>query len=169
IEGNNEIDNEGDNDMGNDESFDGDNEIDTDMSCDEIRSYHSIEMVVDLGDDIVSEHSGAEEELSDHDDDNIVDKEHIIDELEVNMEGFRFSVDDDLVLDTLHLEVNVTENDLEVIDFDFFDSDIGDDSNSEKRAALRKLKKEGKNVAHRRIESYFFVGQEFPNKEEAKI
>nr|GEX54873.1 uncharacterized mitochondrial protein AtMg00810-like [Tanacetum cinerariifolium] len=169
IEGNNEIDNEGDNDMGNDESSDGDNEIDTDMSCDEIRSYHSIEMVADMGDAIESEHSGAEEELSDHDDDNIVDEEHIIDELEVNMEGFKFSVDDDLVLDTLHLEVNVTENDLKVIDFDFFNSDIGDDSDSKRRAALRKLKKEGKNVAHSRIENYFFVGQEFPNKEEAKI
>nr|GEV81069.1 hypothetical protein [Tanacetum cinerariifolium] len=151
---------EGDNDIGNNEGLDGDNEIDNDMCSDEIGSYHSIEMVADQGDDMGSEHGGAEEEFSDHDDDNIVDAEHIIDELEVNMEGFRFSANDDLVLDTLHPEVNVIENDLEVIDFDSFDSDIGDDFDSERRAALRKLKKEGKNAAQSRIENYFFVRQE---------
>ncbi|GJT51519.1 mutator type transposase [Tanacetum coccineum] len=168
-----EVDIEGDNEMGSegdDEGSDGDNEIDRDQGSDEIGSYHSIEMVADQGsDEMGSEHGGDEEEFSDHDDDNIVDEEHIIDELEVNMEGFRFSVDDDLVLETLHPEVNVTENDLEVLDFDSFDSDIGDDSDSERRAALRKLKKEGKqNAAKSRITNYFFVGQEFPNKEEAK-
>ncbi|GJR48066.1 hypothetical protein Tco_1316169 [Tanacetum coccineum] len=169
IEGDNEMGSEGDNDMGNDEGSDGDNEIDNDMGSDEIGSYHSIEMVADQGDDMGSEHGGAEEEFSDHDDDNIVDEEHIIDELEVNMEGFRFSIDDDLVVDTFHPEVNVTENDLEVIYFDSFDSDIGDDSDSERRAALRKLKKEGKqNSSQSRIANYFFVGQEFLNKEEAK-
>nr|GEV77066.1 O-fucosyltransferase family protein [Tanacetum cinerariifolium] len=169
IEGDNEMGSEGDNDMGNDEGFDGDNEIDNDMVSDEIGSYHSIEIVADQGDDMGSEHGGDEEEFRYHDDDNIVDEEHIIDELEVNMEGFRFSVDDDLVVDTFHPEVNVTKNDLEVIDFDSFDSDIGDDSDSERRVALRKSKKEGKqNVAQSRIANYFYVRQEFPNKEEAK-
>ncbi|GJS46048.1 hypothetical protein Tco_0596169 [Tanacetum coccineum] len=161
--------NEGDNEIGSDKDYDRDNEINNDMGSDEMGNDHSIEMVADQGDEMGSEHGGVEEEFSDHADDNIVDEEHIIDELEVNMEGFRFTVDDDLVLETLHPEVNVIENDLEVIYFDSFDSDIGDDSDSERRAALRKLKKEGKqNAAKSRITNYFFVGQEFPNKEEAK-
>lgn len=75
-------------------------------------------MVADKGDELVNEHGGDEEEFSQHEEDNIVDEEHIIDELEVNMEGFRFSVDDVLVNETLHPKVNVTENDLEVLDFD---------------------------------------------------
>ncbi|GJS04363.1 hypothetical protein Tco_0320871 [Tanacetum coccineum] len=116
-----------------------DNEIDNDMGSDEMGSDHSIEMVADQGDENESEHGGAEEEFSDHDDDNIVDEEHIIDELEVNMEG--------------------------VIDFDSFDSDIGDDSDSERRVALRKLKKEGKqNAAQSRIANYFLLERSFPTR-----
>ncbi|GKB35945.1 mutator type transposase, partial [Tanacetum coccineum] len=161
--------NEGDNEMGSDKDYDRDNEINNDMGSDEMGNDHSIEMVADQGDEMGSEHGGVEEEFSDHADDNIVDKEHIIDELEVNMEGFRYTVDDHLVLETLHPEVNVIENDLEFIYFDSFDSDIGDDSNSEWRAALRKLKKEEKqNSSQSRIANYFFVRQEFLNKEEAK-
>nr|GEX27999.1 hypothetical protein [Tanacetum cinerariifolium] len=37
--------------------------------------------IMHLGVEMGSEHGGAEEEFSDHDDDNIVDEEHIIDEL----------------------------------------------------------------------------------------
>nr|GFD40397.1 zinc finger, SWIM-type [Tanacetum cinerariifolium] len=51
--------------------------------------------IMHLGVEIGSEHGGAEEEFSDHDDDNIEDEEHITDELKVNMKGFRFTIDED--------------------------------------------------------------------------
>nr|GEY92025.1 hypothetical protein [Tanacetum cinerariifolium] len=97
--------NEGDNEMGSDEGSDGDNEIDNEMCSDEMGSDHSIEMVVDQGDEKGSEYGGVEEEFNDHDDDNIVDEEHIIDELEVYLEGFRFTVDEDLFPKALHHEI----------------------------------------------------------------
>nr|GEV36150.1 hypothetical protein [Tanacetum cinerariifolium] len=102
--------NEGDNEMGSDEGSDGDNDIDNEMGSDEMGSDHSIEMVVDQGDEKGSEYDGAEEEFSDHDDDNIVDEEHIINELEVYLEGFRFTVDEDLVPKALHPEVMIRAN-----------------------------------------------------------
>nr|GEY60979.1 transposase, mutator type [Tanacetum cinerariifolium] len=104
---------------------------------------------------------------------DLVDEEHIINEVEVNMEGFRFSVDKDGVTKTsnepLHLEVNVTKNDLEVLDFDSFDSAISDDSNSARKLAFRKLKIQGKQAATQSsIKNYFFIRHEFSNKEDAK-
>ncbi|GKB16059.1 hypothetical protein Tco_0849982 [Tanacetum coccineum] len=93
-----------------------------------------------------SDQGSDEVEVSDHDEVNIIDEGHIIDEVEVNVKGFRFSVEEDVVHEPLHPKVNVKENGLEILDFDSIDSDVSDDSNSARRAALRNLKKEGKNV-----------------------
>ncbi|GJR78020.1 hypothetical protein Tco_0090385 [Tanacetum coccineum] len=109
-------------------------------------SDHGNEMGGDQGNETGSDQDnkmGSDEvEVSDHDDVNIKDEGHIIDEVEVNVKGFRFSVEEDVVHEPLHPKVNVKENGLEILDFDSFDSDVGDDSNSARRAALRNLKKE---------------------------
>ncbi|GJU50599.1 mutator type transposase [Tanacetum coccineum] len=81
------------------------------------------------GEEHGSDHDqGSSEEQGVNDDVNIIDKEHIIDGVEVNMKGFRFSVDEDVVPTPLHPQKNVTQNDLKVINFDSFDSDVGDDN-----------------------------------------
>nr|GEV01553.1 hypothetical protein [Tanacetum cinerariifolium] len=76
------------NDMDNEQGIEGDNEQgkcieqDYDMGSNGMGSDHSIEMVADQGDENGSKHGGAKEEFSDHDDDNIVDEKHIINDLE---------------------------------------------------------------------------------------
>nr|GEX07047.1 transposase, MuDR [Tanacetum cinerariifolium] len=48
-------------------------------------------------------------------------------------------------VDPLRPQVNINEDDLEVIDYDSFESDVGDDHvNSDRRKVLRKLKRKGK-------------------------
>lgn len=69
-----------------------------------------------------------------NDEEDIVDEEQIIDEVELNMNGFRFNVGDDSDVEPLHRELNITENGLEVLDFDSFESDVGDDSESQGNA-----------------------------------
>ncbi|GJY22473.1 hypothetical protein Tco_0396131, partial [Tanacetum coccineum] len=52
---------------------------------------------------------------------DIVDEEHIVDEIEVNMSGFKFELDgegESEFIDPIQPQVTVTENDLEVLDFD---------------------------------------------------
>ena len=71
---------------------------------------------------------------------NIVDEEHMVDEVEVPMKGFRFEVEDEFI-DSGNPKLNLTENDLEVIDFDSFESDIEDDEESARRKGIRELRK----------------------------
>nr|GEU87519.1 hypothetical protein [Tanacetum cinerariifolium] len=73
--------------------------------------------------------------------DFIVDEEHVIDEVEVNMEGFTFSVEEQGADLTVTPNVDLTDEALEVLDFDSFDSYVGDDTASIRRGNLRKLRK----------------------------
>ncbi|GJZ97132.1 mutator type transposase [Tanacetum coccineum] len=99
---------------------------------------------------------------------DIVDDEHIIDQVDVNMEGFRFTANSD-ERDTIRPQVNINEDDLEVIDYDEFKSEIDeDDIGSTRRAALKKLRKKGNANNENGIVNHFFLGQEFCNREEVK-
>nr|GEU80807.1 transposase, mutator type [Tanacetum cinerariifolium] len=65
----------------------------------------------------------------------------------------------------------MNEEDLEVIDYDSFKSDVGDDDiNSDRRKVLREQKRKGKagGGGGGNIMNFYFIGQEFPNKEEVK-
>ncbi|GKB93443.1 hypothetical protein Tco_0979580 [Tanacetum coccineum] len=91
---------------------------------------------------------------------DIVDDEHIIDQVDVNMEGFRFTANSD-ERDTIRPQVNINEDDLEVIDYDEFESELDeDDIGSTRRAALRKLRKKGNADNESGIVNHFFLGQE---------
>ncbi|GKA57321.1 hypothetical protein Tco_0756509, partial [Tanacetum coccineum] len=108
-------------------------------------------------------------ELVDDGAEELVDEEHIIDQLDVNMEDFRFIVqsEDEGDVDPLRLQLNLNEDDLEVIDYDSFESDVGDDDvNNDRRKVLRELKRKGKAAGDGNIVNFFYVGQEFPNREE---
>ncbi|GJW70014.1 hypothetical protein Tco_0126931 [Tanacetum coccineum] len=98
--------------------------------------------------------SGDENDASGDKNDNmegmedIVDDEHIIDQIDVNMEGFRFTTNSDderhTVGDSLRPQLNINEDSLEVTNYDEFESDIDEgDIGSTRRAALRKLRKQG--------------------------
>nr|GEV71900.1 hypothetical protein [Tanacetum cinerariifolium] len=122
-----------------------------------------------LGDEHGNE-KGNDEGDVDHEEE-LVDKEHIIDQLDVNTEGFRFTVqsEDEGDVDPLRQVVNLNEDDLEVIDYDSFESDVGDeDVNNDRRKVLRELKRKGKANGDGNIMNFFYVGQEFPNREEVK-
>nr|GEX77937.1 transposase, mutator type [Tanacetum cinerariifolium] len=89
-----------------------------------------------------------EEDEDEDEEDNhihdIVDEEHIVDEVYVKMNGFRFEVEGENA-DPMQPKLNMTETDLEVLDFDSFESDVDDDKESARRKGLRKLKKEAGN------------------------
>nr|GEU41128.1 hypothetical protein [Tanacetum cinerariifolium] len=97
---------------------------------------------------------------------NIVNSEHIIDQVDVNMEWFRFTSNSDDKRDTighsLRPQLNINEDDLEVIDYYEFESDLDeDDIGSTRRTALRKLRKKGNASNESGIVNHFFLGQEF--------
>ncbi|GKD58476.1 hypothetical protein Tco_1295985, partial [Tanacetum coccineum] len=94
------------------------------------------------------DHIDDEEGIGNVREDFIMDEEHVVDEVEVNMEGFSFSFKN------------------KVLDFDSFDSDVEDDTKSIRRRKLRKLIKTGGQSCG--IVNTLFVGQEFANKELAK-
>ncbi|GJW41366.1 mutator type transposase, partial [Tanacetum coccineum] len=98
--------------------------------------------------------------------DFIVDEEHVVDEVEVHMKGFSFSVQEQGDDQTVTPNVDLTHKALEVLDFYSFDSDVGDDTESIRRRKLRKLRKTGGQSCG--IVNTLFVGQEFANKELAK-
>nr|GEX57497.1 putative RNA-directed DNA polymerase, eukaryota, reverse transcriptase zinc-binding domain protein [Tanacetum cinerariifolium] len=108
-----------------------------------------------------------EEDEGDEDDehiDDIVDEEHIVDELEVKMNGFKFTVEGENE-DPMQPKLNMNEIDLEVLDFDSFESDIDDKEEGFRRKGLRKLRKEAANSTST---TNFYVRKEFPNRDVAK-
>ncbi|GJZ09528.1 hypothetical protein Tco_0543811 [Tanacetum coccineum] len=68
-----------------------------------------------------------EEVIGNDMEDFIMDEEHVINEVEVNMEGFTFSIQEQGAEQTITPNVDLTDKALEVLDFDSFDSDVGDD------------------------------------------
>nr|GEU39330.1 5'-nucleotidase domain-containing protein 4 [Tanacetum cinerariifolium] len=90
--------------------------------------------------------SKEKDEANDEDKDveDIVDKENIVDKVEVQMNGFKFEVEGEYV-DPMQPKLNMTETDLEMLDFDSFESDVEDAKESARRKGLRKLRKQASN------------------------
>nr|GEW92051.1 hypothetical protein [Tanacetum cinerariifolium] len=94
----------------------------------------------------------------------IVDEEHVADEVEVNINNFKFQRDEEDEIsgnDVIVPNVNVTEDNLEVLDFDSLESDLEDVPKDARSLGLRKLKK-------KHSSSKFFIGREFENRDLAK-
>ncbi|PWA64512.1 peptidyl-tRNA hydrolase II (PTH2) family protein [Artemisia annua] len=111
------------------------------------------------------ENDGAELE---NEGDDLENEDNEIEEVDVPMKGFNFQVDDDGQAEPVNPivpHVHVDEEAVEEVDFDSLDSDIGDDELSERRKGVRKLKKA---AGASGIKNNFFVGKEFPNRDEAK-
>ncbi|GJW57712.1 mutator type transposase [Tanacetum coccineum] len=88
--------------------------------------------------------SGSDPEDLDYDpkhDDVFVDDEHIVEEVHVNMNNFSFTADPkhDISIGG----VDVQDDDLDVIDYDSFGSDLDDGIDSERRIQLRELRRIG--------------------------
>ncbi|GJW01966.1 hypothetical protein Tco_1560822 [Tanacetum coccineum] len=97
-----------------------------------------------------------------------LDKEHLVDEVEVNMSSFKFQLDGEdetEFIDPIQPHVNVTEDDLEVLDFDSLESYQEDEPENARSIGLRKLRKKHMSSG---IRNNFYVGKEFANKDLAK-
>nr|GEW43891.1 retrovirus-related Pol polyprotein from transposon TNT 1-94 [Tanacetum cinerariifolium] len=97
----------------------------------------------DGGEDDEAEDGGQSEEEDNADDEDkyvedIIDEEHIVDEVEVQMNGFKFEIEGEYV-DQMQPKLNMTKTDLEMLDFDSFKSDVEDAKES---FAIRDLIKE---------------------------
>ncbi|GJX06077.1 FAR1-related sequence 10 [Tanacetum coccineum] len=99
---------------------------------------------------------------------DFVDEEYLVDEVEVNMSSFKFQIDgedDTGFIDHIQPHVNVTEDDLEVLDFDSLENDQDDVPENSRSRGLRKLRKKHMSSG---IRNNLFVGKEFPNRNLAK-
>ncbi|GJR81717.1 mutator type transposase [Tanacetum coccineum] len=99
---------------------------------------------------------------------DIVDEEHLVDEVEVNMSSFKFQLDGEgevEFIDPIQPHVTVTEDDLEVLEFDSLESDQEDVPKNARSRGLRNLRKKATSSS---IRNNFFVGKEFANMDLAK-
>ncbi|PWA56791.1 hypothetical protein CTI12_AA415100 [Artemisia annua] len=121
-----------------------------------------------VDENIENEESDSEYEQStegeDDDLEEFVDEENIVEEVNVNMSTFSFEVEPE-TYDSMQHHVKLTEDDLEVIDYDSFESDVGSDTEQNRRKGLRKLRKghDGSSITNA-----LEVGFEFANRDEAK-
>ncbi|GJR25514.1 hypothetical protein Tco_1101746 [Tanacetum coccineum] len=130
---------------------------------------------VDVGGDNESEEesdiegdytSGSDSEDSNYDpkhDEVFDDDEHIVEDVHVSMNNFSFTVDPKHDFSIGVIEVH--EDDLDVIDYDSFGSDLDDEINSERRIQLRELRRIGKQKNKGPNKYYFYLGQQFASKE----
>ncbi|GJZ68600.1 mutator type transposase [Tanacetum coccineum] len=99
-------------------------------------------------------------------DDVFDDDEHIVEEVHVNMNNFRFT--EDPKHDISIGGVDVQDDDLDVIDYDSFGSDLDDGIDSERRMQLKELRRIGKQKNKGPNKYYFYLGQQFACKEIVK-
>ncbi|GKC67476.1 hypothetical protein Tco_1100074 [Tanacetum coccineum] len=99
-------------------------------------------------------------------DDVFDDDEHIVEEVHVNMNNFSFTADPKH--DTSIGAIDVQEDDLDVIDYDLFGSDLDDGINFERRIHLRELRRIGKQKNKGPNKYYFYLGQQFASKKIVK-
>ncbi|GJT12592.1 hypothetical protein Tco_0859634 [Tanacetum coccineum] len=93
----------------------------------------------------------------------IVDEERLVDEVEVNMTAFKFQVDGEgeaSQVDPILPLVTLTEDDLEVLEYDSLESDQEDVPENARIIGLRKLRKKAISSG---ISNNFYVGKEFAN------
>ncbi|GKD42936.1 mutator type transposase, partial [Tanacetum coccineum] len=91
------------------------------------------------------------------------DDEHIVEDVHVSMNNFSFTADPKHDLSIGGVEIQ--ENDLDVIDYDSFGSDLDDGIDSQKRIQLRKLRRICKKKNKGPNKYYFYLGQQFATKE----
>nr|GFA80577.1 transposase, mutator type [Tanacetum cinerariifolium] len=96
-------------------------------------------------------------------DDAFDDDEHIVEEVHVNMNNFKFTTD--LKHDTSIGDVDVQDDDLDVIYYDSFPSDLDDGIDSERRMQLRELRRTDKQKNKGPNKYYFYLGHQFASKE----
>ncbi|GJZ15993.1 mutator type transposase [Tanacetum coccineum] len=100
-------------------------------------------------------------------DDVFDDDEHIVEEVHVNMNNFIFTVDPKH--DTSIGGVDVQYDDLDVIDYDSFGSDLDDEIDSKRSMQLRELRRIGKLKNKGPNKYYFYLGQQFAIRCEGTI
>ncbi|GJV73132.1 hypothetical protein Tco_1493127 [Tanacetum coccineum] len=117
------------------------------------------------------ESSSDEDRQSDsesEDANDFINEEHLVEKVEVNMTSFNFQLDGEDETDFIDLiqpHVNVTEDDLEVLDFDSLKSDQEDVPENAMSRGLGKLRKKHMSSG---IRNNFYIGKEFANMDLAK-
>ncbi|GKD42411.1 hypothetical protein Tco_1267056 [Tanacetum coccineum] len=109
--------------------------------------------------------NGSDSEDLDYDpkhDEVFDDDEHILEDVPVSMNNFNFNPDPKH--DISIVVVEVYEHDLDVIDYDSFDSDLDDGIDSERRIQLKELRRICKAKNQGPNTYYFYLGQQFATK-----
>nr|GEU99754.1 hypothetical protein [Tanacetum cinerariifolium] len=110
--------------------------------------------------------SGSDSEDLDYDpkhDEVFDDDEHIVEDVHVSMNNFCFTAD--LKHDISIGVVDVQEDDLDVIDYDLFGSNLDDGIDSERRIQIRELRRICKHKNKCPNKYYFYLGHQFASKE----
>ncbi|GJV78978.1 mutator type transposase [Tanacetum coccineum] len=108
----------------------------------EVDANNESEEVSDTEGDYTMDSDSEDLDYDPKHDDVFDDDEHIVEEVHVNMNNFIFTADPKH--DTSIGGVDVQDDDLDVIDYDSFGSDLDDGIDSEKRMQLRELRRIGK-------------------------
>ncbi|GJX69309.1 mutator type transposase [Tanacetum coccineum] len=125
-----------------------------------------------------NEHSKGNEDTDSsddsHDSDYIMDEENYVDDVDVDMEDLHYNIDETVEFmgsknrDKTFDEEEI-EEDVEVLNNDYFESD-SDEENELDRLRKRKLKQIRKqaHASPQVYNTYFYVGQDFPNRDAVK-
>nr|GEW63832.1 transposase, MuDR [Tanacetum cinerariifolium] len=114
-----------------------------------------------------SDDNGEDDSESEYAND-LVDEEHLVDDVEVNMSSFKFKIDrehDTKFIHPIQPHVNAIEDDLEAFDFDSLESDQEDVLKDARSRGFRKLRKKPMSS---NISNNFYVGKKFPNRDLGK-
>nr|GEX20928.1 transposase, MuDR [Tanacetum cinerariifolium] len=145
----------------------------TDISNKNFKGYVKNHKIMDFYLELVEKTNSSSDEdgqsdTESEDANDLVDDEHLIEEVEVDMNSFYFQLDGEDEtdsIDPIQPHVNLTKDDLEVLDFDSLKIDQEDVPKNARSRGLRKLRKKHMSSG---IKNNFYIGKEFTNRELAK-
>ncbi|GJY94217.1 mutator type transposase [Tanacetum coccineum] len=117
----------------------------------------------------------VEDESDSEDSDYLVDEDNNVDDVDVDMKDFEYNIDEEVEFvgcKDREQPPDIEEGDaeeIEVLDNDYFESasDSDDEGSRLRKRKLKQIRKQA-HASEQIYKTHFYVGKEFPNKEEVK-
>ncbi|GJY43180.1 mutator type transposase, partial [Tanacetum coccineum] len=120
------------------------------------------------------EETESEDETDSQDSDYLVDEDNNVDDVDVDSEDFECNIDEEVeFIGCREQPTDIAEEgdaeEIEVLDNDYFESasDSDDEGSRLRKRKLKQIRKQA-HASEQIYKTYFYVGKEFPNKEEVK-
>ncbi|GJY66564.1 mutator type transposase [Tanacetum coccineum] len=141
----------------------------------ECNTIHDVDLEDNVETEGEEERREVEDETDSEDSDYLVDEDNNMNDIDVDIEDFEYNIDEEVEFMGCRDKEQPLDNEegdaeeTEVLDHDYFESasDSDDEGSRLRKRKLKQIRKQA-HASEQIYKTYFYVGKEFPNKDEVK-